>query len=638
MMVDLHRTNVRGGAPAVASIRHSEISKFTRLQSDLTLFRALTTDGAFAVDCRLTGRSEMQSATGSVAEVSGGSVTVKILLIEDSCDDAFLIQEHLRNAAPGKHRVPRLADGLSALQQERWDAVLLDLGLPDAQGLDTLRLLRTAGRDLPIIVLSGVDDESLALGAVEDGAHDFLDKNHLSGVSLIRSLKYAQERNRLMLKLREQALHDSLTGLPNRACFDEQVERAVARSGYSDEPFIVMFFDLDGFKVVNDVGGHEVGDRLLRQVANRLRGAVRKNDVLARSGDDEFAAIVFGVCARKVAEQVADRFHQAFAEPFTIGNQRFSISSSIGIAANSDVGNSAPAVVRGELLRDADMAMYVAKSQGPGRTQFYDHLLRTSLIEKASLEQRLHEALANDELHLHFQPIIHLETRETLGLKALCRWSPEGREPVSPAVFVPIAEQTGLIQPIGRWVLRQACADYALWKRTVAQPPLGIHVNVSRLQLSDSRLLPTIQEALNDNGLDPGELTIEITESCVIDEDLAMRVFAELVELGVGLAIDDFGVGYSALGHLRRFPFNRLKIDRSFIAQLDDGEGEPGVLLEAITTLATSLGLETIAEGVETESQAQRLRETGCTLAQGFLFARPTPIESLCAVPEAVLC
>lgn len=566
---------------------------------------------------------------------------MKILLIEDSCDDALLIQEHLRNADRARyhvHHVSRLADGLSAMQRERWDAVLLDLGLPDAQGLDTLRLLRTAGRDFPIIVLSGIDDEKLALDAVEDGAHDFLEKNQLTGVSLIRSLRYVQERNRLTLELREQALHDSLTGLPNRTFFDEQVEQAVARSGYSEEPFIVMFFDLDGFKVVNDLGGHEAGDRLLREVADRLRGTVRKSDFLARSGGDEFAAIVFGVHARKAAEQVAERFHDAFAEPFIIEDQRFTISSSIGIAANAGGSNSAPEVIRGELLRDADMAMYAAKSQGPRRTQFYDHLLRTSLINKGSLEQRLHEALSNNELHLHFQPIVQLETRETLGLEALCRWSPEGREPVPPSVFVPMAEQLGLIQPIGRWVLRQACADYARWKQTVAQAPLGIHVNVSRLQLSDAQLLPTIQEAIYDNGLEPGELTIEVTESCIIDEDLAMRVFTEILELGVGLAIDDFGVGYSSLGHLRRFPFNRLKIDRSFISQLDEGDGEPGVLLEVITTLATCLGLETIAEGVETESQAQRLSETGCTLAQGFLFARPTPIESLCGVPEAVLC
>ena len=568
-------------------------------------------------------------------------MTVKILLIEDSSDYALLIQTHLKNACSKNYRVnhvTRLADGLSALNREHWDAVLLDLGLPDSQGLDTLRLLKTTGRDIPIIVLSGVDDEELALDAVEHGAHDFLEKNQLTSMSLVRSLRYAQERNRLMVALRDQAVRDSLTGLPNRLFFDEQVERAVAESAYSGNPFIVICFDLDGFKAVNDLGGHESGDHLLQEVAERLRGVIRKDDILARLGGDEFAAIIFGVAERRAAEQVAARFHKAFVAPFTIGSQRFNISTSIGIAAHYDSGDSVPAVVRGELLRDADTAMYSAKSQGRRRTQFFDQSMRASLIQQASLEQQLHEALSRDELHLHFQPIIDLETRETLGLEALCRWTPEGGTPVSPAVFVPIAEQNGLIQPIGRWVLRQACADYARWKRTVEHTPLGIHVNVSRLQLSDAQLLPTIRDAIKDNGLEPGELTIEVTESCIIDEEIAMRVFTEILRLGVGLAIDDFGVGYSSLGHLRRFPFNRLKIDRTFIAQLDEGDGEPGVLLEAITTLATCLGLETIAEGVETEYQAQRLRDIGCTLAQGFLFARPAPIESLCNVRQAALC
>ncbi len=566
---------------------------------------------------------------------------MKILLIEDSSDYALLIQTHLKNAGSKTYRVKhvtRLADGLSALNREYWDAVLLDLGLPDSQGLDTLQLLRTTGRDVPVIVLSGVDDEELSLAAVEHGAHDFLEKNQLTGMSLIRSLKYAQERNRLMVALREQAVNDSLTGLPNRVFFDEQVERAVAETAYSESPFLVLCFDLDGFKAVNDLGGHETGDRLLQEVAERLRGVVRKNDVLARLGGDEFAAIIYGVAERSAAEQVAARFHQAFVPPFTIGSQRFSISTSIGIAAYTDVDDSVPAIARGELLRDADMAMYAAKSQGPMRTQFFDQSMRASLIQRVSLEQQLHEALSHDELHLHFQPIVDLETRETLGLEALCRWTPQGGTSVSPAVFIPIAEQSGLIQPIGRWVLRQACAEYAMWKRTVGHAPLGIHVNVSRLQLSDTKLLPAIRDAISDNGLEPGELTIEVTESCIIDEDIAMGVFAEMLKLGVGLAIDDFGVGYSSLGHLRRFPFNRLKIDRTFVAQLDDEDGEPGVLLDAITTLASCLGLETIAEGVETESQAQRLKETGCTLAQGFLFARPAPIESLCGVSEASLC
>lgn len=568
---------------------------------------------------------------------------MKILLIEDCPDYALLVQAHLESADVDTYRVKhvtRLSDGLALLSREHWDAVLLDLGLPDSQGLDTLRLLQATGFAVPVIVLSGANDKELTLTAGEHGAHDFLEKNQLTGTSLIRSLRYAQERYRLMVALREQAVHDALTGLPNRAYFDEQVERAVSESVEFCVPFVVLCFDLDGFKAVNDLGGHDIGDRLLKEVSERLRRVVRKDDVLARVGGDEFSAIVYGIAGRRAAEQVASRFHQAFVAPFLIDGLRFNISTSIGIAAHAGLveSDAEPAAVRIELLRDADTAMYAAKARGPRRTQYFDQSMRDSLVERTLIEQKLHDALNTNELELHYQPIVSLETRETLGLEALCRWTPEGGDPVSPAVFIPIAEQAGLIQPIGRWVLQQACADYARWKQSNGPAPLGIHVNVSRLQLSDAELLPTIQNAMDENDLEPGELTIEVTESCIIDEDVAMPVFNEILKLGVGLAIDDFGVGYSSLGHLRRFPFDRIKIDRTFIAQLSDTDSEPGVLLEAITTLATCLGLETIAEGVETEFQTQYLKDIGCSLAQGFLFARPAPIEELCQLREVALC
>lgn len=587
--------------------------------------------------------AESKTAALPGAGFSGGRVTVKILLIEDSADFALFVETHLKKADANSYRlshVTRLSDGLRLLSREHFDAVLLDLGLPDSQGLDTLRLLQATGFDVPVIVLSGVNDEELSLTAVEHGAHDFLEKSQLTATSLVRSLRYAQERHRLMVALRDQAFHDSLTGLPNRVYFDEQVERAVSESAHTRVPFSVLCFDLDGFKAVNDLGGHETGDRLLKQVAERLKRVVRREDVLARVGGDEFSAIVYGVAERNAAESVAGRFHQAFSSPFIIDDQRFNISTSIGIAAHTSPvdDDSVPATVRVELLRDADTAMYAAKAQGPRRTQYFDQSMRDSLVERTLMEQKLHDALHTGELKVHYQPIVNLETRETLGLEALCRWMPDGGKPVSPAVFIPIAEQTGLIQPIGRWVLQQACADYAMWKQSTGHAPLGIHVNVSRVQLSDAQLLPAIRKAIADNDLEPGELTIEVTESCIIDEKVAMPVFQEILNLGVGLAIDDFGVGYSSLGHLRRFPFDRIKIDRTFIAQLSDTDREPGLLLEAITTLATCLGLETIAEGVETEFQTQYLRDIGCTFAQGFLFARPAPIEELCQLMHVDLC
>ena len=322
-----------------------------------------------------------------------------------------------------------------------------------------------------------------------------------------------------------------------------------------------------------------------------------------------------------------------------MGTRRMAVSTSIGIVASKDVDRTDPSTMRADLLRDADMAMYAAKSEGPGRTQFYDESVRESLIDQACLEDALREVVAAGELRLHYQPIVHLETRQTVGLEALCRWEPPGRSPIPPNVFIPIAEKTGLINPIGRWVLKQACQDFARWKAdsgdSVAEA--GLHVNMSRIQLTDDCLVETIEAALQDSGMVPRDLTMEVTESCMIgDDELAMSVFTRIKALGVGLAIDDFGVGYSSLGHLRRFPFDSMKIDRSFVAQLEEQHGEPAVLLEAISTLAASLGLKTVTEGVETEAQACKLLDIGCELAQGFLFARPAPIETLRTSGELV--
>ncbi len=559
-----------------------------------------------------------------------------VLLIEDTSSDAVLIKAHLKGAADKSIRVShvwRLEDGIAELEKRTFDAVLLDLGLPGFAGLDSLRHIKTTRNDVPIIVLTGDTSEEQALKAINHGAQDYLNKNQLSGPVLARSLHYATERHNLQEELRHQASHDPLTGLPNRKHFDEQIEAAITSTKVGHHNCAVALLDLDGFKLVNDLGGHEAGDRLLVEVASRLQACTRNGDALARLGGDEFALLIHGVSSREEAEHAAHRVQESLTTSVKLGTTRHKISASIGIALADEITADSPATMRRELLRNADMAMYAAKSAGAGRKRYFDQQLDDSLSQRSRIELALQSAQQNGELFLHYQPIVDLDSRKVVGLEALCRWQPPGQAMISPEAFIPIAEKTGAIVPIGRWVIQQACSDFAEWKSAMSEGgsnDLSIHVNISVVQLSDESLVLTIADSLERYSLAPTELVIEVTESCFVqDQDLAFTVLSEIRNLGVGLSIDDFGSGYSSLGQLRRLPFTGMKIDRSFIAQLEDESREGDVFLEAMTTIATALMLTTVAEGIETESQAKRVRDAGCQRAQGFLFARPARIEDV---------
>lgn len=561
---------------------------------------------------------------------------MKVLLIEDCATDAVLIKAHLDRARDQTIQIEhawRLQDGLAALSREHWDAVLLDLGLPDSNGLNGLQSIQATEQSPPVIVLTGNINEEMGLNAVKHGAQDYLNKNQMNGPVLVRSLCYAQERHGLQRELEFQAYHDPLTGLANRKWFDEQIEQAILRSEDDDHRFAIIMLDLDGFKLVNDLGGHEAGDQLLVEFAKRLKSCTRKSDALARLGGDEFALLIPGLDSREGTELAAQRIKESFARDFVFGSNSVSVSASVGIVLANEVKREAPAVMRSTLLKNADMAMYAAKSAGAGRCRYFDQQLSEYLSQKSRVELALQNAEKNDELLLHYQPIIDLETREVASLEALCRWQPAGQPLISPDVFIPIAEKTGLILPIGRWVIRQACKDFARWKQAMTQeypPNLSIHVNVSPVQLADESLVPAIENSLCEFNMKPSELVVEVTESCFGDNcELTYDVLSAIRGLGVGLSIDDFGSGYSSLGQLRRLPFSGMKIDRSFIVQLGREYDEGDVLLEAMTTLAVALNLSTVAEGIETECQAERVRNAGCQYAQGFLFARPAPIEEI---------
>jgi diguanylate cyclase (GGDEF)-like protein/PAS domain S-box-containing protein len=417
-----------------------------------------------------------------------------------------------------------------------------------------------------------------------------------------------------------QAHHDQLTGLPNRKLFVEHLETALADRG-RDRTAAVLFVDLDNFKLVNDSMGHSAGDRLLSALADRMRRVLRPDDVIARFGGDEFAVLVRSVGDAKDAGRVADRLAGSLRAPVVLdGEQRF-VTASIGIC----VAPRGDDVDAGTLLRDADAAMYRAKELGKARCEVFDDSLRAQVVERVEFEAALRGAVERGELRLDYQPFVDLETGRITGAEALLRWDHPQLGTIAPLRFVPIAEQSGLIVPIGAWVLREACRQAAAWARTSSNAAaLEIAVNVSPRQLASSAFFDDVRLALDESGLPAHRLCVEVTESAVIaDIETAARSLERLKKLGVRLAIDDFGVGYASLGQLKALPpVDVLKIDRSFIGGVL-GDQEDKAIVDAVIQLASSLGLQTVAEGVESGDQALLLREMSCRTAQGYHFAQP---------------
>jgi diguanylate cyclase (GGDEF)-like protein/PAS domain S-box-containing protein len=423
-------------------------------------------------------------------------------------------------------------------------------------------------------------------------------------------------------ELSYRAHHDSLTGLPNRAylagrlavALDNNVELAVA------------FVDLDDFKVINDSLGHGAGDRLLGLVAERLRRVLRPGDVLARFGGDEFTALLDGVSDARHAMRVADRLSAALRAPFELdGEQRF-VTASVGVTLS---GHGLDAE---ELLRDADAAMYRAKELGKARCELFDQSMRNRAVERLELEAALRQALERDELVLHYQPCVALDTGRVVGVEALLRWDHPEHGLLPPARFIPLAEQTGLIVPIGEWVIEEACRQLAAWD----MPELKMAVNVSPRQLASAGLIEAVSRALDGAGVAPDRVCLEITESAVIaDPDAALAQLRRLKTIGVRLAVDDFGIGYSSLANLRELlPVDVLKIDKTFVDGLNANKDDT-VIVESVVGLARSLGLEAVAEGVETAAQAEALTAMECGQAQGYHYARPLSASALAQLLRA---
>lgn len=547
--------------------------------------------------------------------------------------------------------VVEVADGPSALElvaRESFDAILLDIVMPGMNGFEVLKKIRESysASVLPVIMVTAkVEAEDVAL-ALELGANDYITKpidvriatarvqsqfarlkaersllSHLEKLEEINQrLKHeVAERERSEAVVRHMAEHDSLTGLANRTQFRDQLNRILGRAGDQSGSHAILFVDLDRFKLINDTLGHRVGDLLLIAVGERLKHAASSSGTVARLGGDEFAIIRQDAPGVADVGALANRIIKSIEQPIVIGGHQILVSCSIGIASVPKDGTD-PDI----LLANADLALYRAKTEACGSFRFFEPEMNERAQNRRVLEGDLREAIERNQFELHYQPFLNLERGQISGMEALVRWRHPTRGMVPPLDFISVAEETGLINPLSRWILREAIREASTWPRSVK-----LAVNLSPIQFRTGTLLTDVVEALASTSFEPGRLELEITETVVLDSDRkTMRDLHELREMGVRISMDDFGTGYSSLSYLRKFPFDKIKIDQSFVRDLPGDEGSEAII-RAVVGLAGSIGMVTTVEGVETEEQLAYLKKEGCTEIQGYLISRPLPARDV---------
>ncbi len=457
--------------------------------------------------------------------------------------------------------------------------------------------------------------------ASSDPNRSYTARDQQTMLALAEHASLALNHARALDDVAHEAFHDSLTGMPNRALFLDRLSLAVGRAARSAAPVGVLFVDIDDFKTINDSLGHRAGDELLRSVANRLQACLRPSDTIARLGGDEFAVLIEEISDTSDAATAAGRMLDSLADPFVIEGREVYVGASVGIAAGPEDAET--------LLRDADLAMYRAKAEGKGRYRAYAPHMHADIVERLEMEVDLKRAIEANELELHYQPIFRLATREIAGLEALVRWNHPTHGLVPPDRFIPLAEASGRIHDLGRWVLASACHQTALWRaRYPASEGITVGVNISASQLQDDGVVEQVADALRTAQLDPAGLTLEVTETALMDDlDSAARRLGELKALGVGIAVDDFGVGHSSLRYLKQLPLDNLKIAKPFVDEIGKPDPDPPIL-RAILDLAELFGLQAVAEGIEQPEQASRLVELGCHLGQGHLLSEPLTAEA----------
>ena len=570
------------------------------------------------------------------------SSPASILIVDDEVQNRRLLEALL---LPEGYRTRCVGSGeqaLDAVAQEAPDLILLDVRMPGMDGHEVARRLKgePSSSNIPIIMVTAQADREARLAGLEAGAEDFLAKPvdraelwlrvrnllRLSTYgSLLRnhSLTLEREVRARTAELQRMAHYDALTGLPNRTLFFQALKHAMAAADENGGQVAVMFLDLDHFKNVNDRLGHAAGDELLAQVGSRLVQCLRERDTIGRLGGDEFAIMLPMRVGHQGAAMAADKIRAALRAPFMLQEHDVSVTASIGITVYPDDATEPEA-----LLQYADTAMYRAKKAGRDTPRFFTAQMNVEVSARIELEMALRQALDNDEFVLHYQPKISLASGRVAGLEALLRWQRPGHGLLPPSSFVPMLEETGLIVPVGRWVVASACAQIDQWRRE-GLSPVQVSVNVSGRQFGEGDLQGDVLRSLEVSGVPACLLELELTESTLMENtERTIDILQRLKHLGVGISIDDFGTGYSSLAYLRRFPIDKLKIDIAFIRDITSNRDDATIAL-AIIRMAQSLNLEVIAEGVETPEQVAYLTHHGCDQIQGDFFSPPLPTEQL---------
>ena len=574
---------------------------------------------------------------------------MKILIADDDVISRCLVQKTLDREG---YEVLVVENGSSAAEclssDEGPRLALLDWVMPGLDGLSVCRQIRSVSNHpyVYMILLTSKESKEDIVRGFEAGADDYLTKP-CDPKELKARLRAGQRILQLQDKLIQEARQDPLTRLPNRTFFLDQLARCVTRAKRRpDYKFAILFVDIDGFKIVNDSLGHFAGDHLIVQIAERLVSSVRRDDLvscsadvtgrvkqsgedtLARMGGDEFTILLDDIRDASDGIRVAERIQQKLASPFLISGQEVSITASIGIAISATGYSTAE-----DILRDADTAMYRAKALGKSRYEICDPAMHARAVSRLKLETDLRRAMDRDEFRVHYQPIVSLRGCRIIGFEALLRWQRPGFGLVMPGEFVEVAEETGQIPFIGLWVLREACRQMRAWNlQFPSDPAFTIAVNISGKQFAQPDLVSQVGHILHEECLDPQSLRLELTESVTMrDVERTARILGELRTLGVGLSMDDFGTGYSSLSHLRRFPLDTLKIDRSFVSEMENSS-DSRAIVQMIVSLGRSLGMEIVAEGVEGAKQAGLLESLGCEYAQGYFFSKPIDQEGMAEV------
>ncbi len=559
-----------------------------------------------------------------------------VLVVDD--DDA--VRQGLVDVlATGEVRALGAASAEEALRLQelhRPAVVVCDFRLPDATGMDLARELKGRDPELPVLLLTGYASLDTAVSAV--GRLDGYLVKPVAPPAFIQAVHNALDRRRLVVDNREllerlqrlneyQALYDPLTGLPNRALLDDRLRQAVAACQRTGALLAVLFVDLDGFKVVNDLFGHHVGDELLREMAARLARARRQSDTVARFGGDEFVVVCPDIRTSAAACRIADHLLDELSFPVEVGGVEHRLTASVGIAVTSGgAGDQSPEA----MLRNADTAMYRAKEEGRAGWELFDDAMRDRVLERFDVERGLRAGMESGDLVVVYQPLVDLRTGDVTGAEALLRWHRAGHGTMLPASFLTVAEESGLIVPIGRWVLEQALADLASWRAEGLVPSrFRLWVNVSPHQLANPHFAQLVDETARAYDVPPGLLGFEIVEEALRDVGATVEVLRMLREQGVSLNLDDFGAGHSNLWWLQELPITGIKIDRRFVATLDMlGERRGTAIVRGLVGLGHALGLAVVGEGVETRAQSEALRSMGCEDAQGYYFGYPgTPTQ-----------